>query len=48
MGLSCGLRINEITALVNAVEKSQIYLSWVSSNEKAARLKPIKDAVMSV
>jgi hypothetical protein len=43
---SYGLKIDEILALIDAVESNPVYLPTLSKAEKSARLKPIKDALM--
>jgi hypothetical protein len=45
---SYGLKMDEILALIDAVENNPVYLPTLSKAEKSARLKPIKDALISL
>jgi hypothetical protein len=45
---SYSLKIEEILALIDTVEISPVYLPSLSREEKVARLKPIKEAVMGL
>jgi len=45
---SYGLKMDEILALIDAVESNPVYLPTLSKAEKSARLKPIKDALIGL
>jgi hypothetical protein len=45
---SYGLRMDEILALIDAVESNPVYLPTLSKAEKSARLKPIKEALIGL
>jgi hypothetical protein len=42
---SYGLKIDEILALIDAVESSPVYLPTLSKAEKSIKLKPVREAV---
>jgi hypothetical protein len=42
---SYGLKIDEILALIDAVESNPVYLPTLSKAEKSVKLKPIRKAV---
>jgi hypothetical protein len=44
---SYGLKMDEILALIDAVESNPVYLPTLSKAEKSARLKPIREALIA-
>lgn len=42
---SYGVKVGEVMALIDSIENSNVYLPTMSRNKKAARLKPIRDAL---
>ncbi|MEM2128458.1 MAG: hypothetical protein QXN86_02220 [Candidatus Methanomethylicaceae archaeon] len=42
---SYGIKVDEVKAMIEAIEQNPAYLPALSMEEKIARLKPVKDAV---
>jgi hypothetical protein len=42
---SYGLRMDEVEALIDTIENSPVYLPSLGKDEKAVRLKPVKEAL---
>jgi hypothetical protein len=45
---SYGLKMDEILALIDAIENNPVYLPTLSKVEKSIKLKPIRDAVVKM
>jgi hypothetical protein len=45
---SYGLRMDEVEALIDTIENSPVYLPSLGKDEKAVRLKPVKEALTSL
>jgi len=45
---SYGLKMDEILALISAIESNPVYLPTLNKAERPARLKPIKEALIKL
>jgi hypothetical protein len=45
---SYGLKMDEILALIDAIENNPVYLPTLGKVEKSIKLKPIRDAVVKM